>query len=976
MTHNWNSPPNRLVSIINDMPQDEFKAVTERLLKEMRFKISNATATGKYLEFEATREGEELDRVYLIRAARGQKRITPEELQATVGKKKGAKDMSPVYISTGGFTEEAGKYAELLNVSLADGDKLMLLLRKFNMEDDLEKSANRRVVESEGDRFLPSIDELENCMRWGNDFYHSGNYRKAIEYYDSAIRLKTQYDLAWLMKGNALSALGAYDEAIESFEKVLEYNPASEEAWYNLGATLYHMGRYEDEIACYDKALELRPEFAKAWNNKGTTLYELGKYEEAVMCYDRVLKTEPDNVSALNNRGVALKKLKNHDEALKSFDRAVKKKEDYTDAWLNRGILLQEMARNQEAIDSYDKVLTKWKSPEVLCQKGTAQTAAGQYRQAIESFDESLAMRPEWSVALEEKAKAEALLREAAAAEALRAGEEAERRRPAPKPAPEPETGEFCEKCGAALKPEARFCSGCGTQIGEIDETYLPAGMPAQLEAIEEQEALQRALDREEYLVERARSLRSNGRAEEALKSMEEALGISERAENWLEMGNVLAAMNRWDDAIEAYDRVLRTDPESFLGLSNKEAALVAIEELEAALEVNGRITVLEPEWLQAWVRRAVIFSRLGQHDKAVICLDRAADIAPGLAEVWNTQGAALMRLNKLDDTILCLDRAIQIDPDFAEAWTNKGAAMAAAGKNSKSLQYFDRAIDIDPENANAWANKGSALYNMDRFSEAVECFDEALSLRRTKEVLNSKGWALLGDDNPAAAIESFDDAIAIDQNYAEAWNNRGLAYSRKGDGTEAFDSFDRALAIAPDFADAKKNRDAAARRIEQATGKKPEAKEPKPSTRVRGKPEFEEAVKAAEKLEAEEIETEEFRCPHCNALGSVDDVFCEKCGQKFSVGMKEDAAEQKLEHILDTEEKPKAEKKKPAKKSRDELIEDMITIPGVGLAKAGLIIDAGYDTEAKLRKAEMEDLANISGIGEGLARKLKRKYR
>jgi NAD-dependent DNA ligase len=53
-----------------------------------------------------------------------------------------------------------------------------------------------------------------------------------------------------------------------------------------------------------------------------------------------------------------------------------------------------------------------------------------------------------------------------------------------------------------------------------------------------------------------------------------------------------------------------------------------------------------------------------------------------------------------------------------------------------------------------------------------------------------------------------------------------------------------------------------------------------------------------------------------------------------------------------------------------------MVTVPGVGYAKAGLIADAGYDSEAKLRKADAEDLASIPGIGEGLARKIKRKFK
>ena len=35
--------------------------------------------------------------------------------------------------------------------------------------------------------------------------------------------------------------------------------------------------------------------------------------------------------------------------------------------------------------------------------------------------------------------------------------------RPSPKPAEKKETSVFCENCGKALKPMAKFCGGCGT---------------------------------------------------------------------------------------------------------------------------------------------------------------------------------------------------------------------------------------------------------------------------------------------------------------------------------------------------------------------------------------------------------------------------------------------------------------------------------------------------------------------------------
>ncbi len=1071
----WDPAPNRLIGIINDMPQDEFEALTTQLLKEMRFNIKDSEFTNKHLDYEATRDDDKEERRFFIRAVRGQRKVGPDELQMTVGKRKGDKELSPVYISTAGFTEDADKYADMLNVSLADGEKLTLLLKKFNMADDLEKEQNQRILVQDGDRFLPSIDELENNMRWGNDFYGTGNYRKAIEYYDAALRMKSQYDLAWLMKGNALTALGLNEEAIHCFKKVLEFNPESEEAWYNLGATQYHLGKFEDEIACYDQALALKPDYSKAWNNKGATLHQLGKFEEAILCYDKVLRLEPDNVQVLNNRGVALKNLEDYDEALKSFDKVLRKKDDYLDAWLNKGILLHDMERYEDAIACYDTVLSKWRNPEVMLLKGVALTMLSKFMNAVEAFDGTLVMKPGWDIAIEEKKKAEDAMKEAAdgrvaavekevklAEEAARkvqedelearalakkelkdladcnscghvlhdgakfcaqCGTKTEDKRIIPDiPHPEADMKYFlCSECGAWVTDDDLTCPDCGVELTEEDDSIepdmLPVGKPKEQETIEEQRDIERALDREELLLEKSRFLRSMEKYDGAMKAIEDALGISEHPQLWIEKGNILACMNRPDYAIDAYDRALKAEPGNLVALLNKETMLSKVDEIDQALEVNNIITKNRPEEPLAWVRKAELFRRLGKLKKSIECFDKAVEIAPDLAEVWNAQGVALLEMGKHDDAILCIDRAIQIDPDFSEAWSNKGAVVLGSGDADKSIQYFDRAIDIDPENVGAWANKGSALYEMGRFAETIECLDEALTIKKDKVLINSKGWALLGDDKPDLAIEVFEEAISMDQNYAEAWNNRGLAYSRNENFAEAFDSFERALSIVPDFEDAKKNRDSTQRKIEQLltdkdpkaellTAKSPKAElagkaeeepeialapEVKPEKDIEVPKEFAEAIEAAEKLEQDEFEAEEFKCPHCGIIGTIDDMFCEECGQKFTTDMKEDVAEGKLEDLLEIaeapesaetddseqpEEKVEKDKPEPKKKGKEILIDEIVKVPGLGYSKAQAIIDAGFDTKTKLKKAKNEELEAISGISKDLAKKLKKKYK
>ncbi len=1016
-----------LMNIVNDLGPEEFRILSNKLLEKMDFKITSSRMRADDVEIEALREVEGNSEPFVIKVKRGHSDAGPEDIQKMVGRKRGGVDVRAIFISTTKLSKDARKYADLLGVNLADGDKFGLLLKELELDDDLKKQDSKKVLEQDGERFLPSIDELENQMRWGNDFFNSGNFKKAIEYYDNALKMKPNYDLAWIMKGSVLKSMKRMEEAAECFKKALEVNPDSEESWYNLGAIYYELQRYEDEIQCYDQALKINKNFTKAWNNKGATLHEQGKHEEAVLCYDKVLLLEPDNINVLNNKGVALKYLKDYGNALESFDKATAKKDDYKEAWLNKGLLLHDMEQYEHCISCYDKVLGLEKSPEVYYQKGIALMAMEDPRRAIDAFDNSLLLKPYWDLAIEEKKKAEEALKEMdesrlleleerrereAEEERLRLIEEEEKAKEleeklllkeaeereareaeesklaakkaaSKKPAITEEslTNDFadliglgsdpnCSACDAPLTDAAAFCAKCGHGVEDavpLPESELPVGDPPELEQVEEDLALEEEIREYSILFEKSKMLIRMMKYDEALDCLNTTIELEERASSILEKANLLYLMGRFDDAIEYYDKVLKKEPDNISAMMNRATSLIEIGEFEDALRANDVLTELEKEEPALWIERANIHMSLGDTLKAIESFDRAIEIEPGSSEVWNAEGIALLSIGKHDDSILCFDRAIQIDPDFSEAWCNKGNAILASGNPEGSIKYFDRAIDIDQDNDIAWADKAAALYEMDRFKEAISCLDMALNINETPLLLSNKGFVLISDDDLDKAIRILDKAITLDPEHPEAWNNKGIALSRMDEHTFALECFERALGIDPGFRDAIKNRDATVRRLgsQVEPDKAPE-------------PELDRTeIEVAEEIEDDMIAGEQFRCPACDAIGNIDDKFCDKCGTKFTEEEKEEAVIEELEDILDVKhdkkEKPKANTPEEVKK---EFVNALVGVPGVGFSKAEAVHDAGFTTFKDLEKASEAELVKVKGISERLAKNIKKVYK
>ncbi|MCK4757572.1 MAG: tetratricopeptide repeat protein, partial [Thermoplasmata archaeon] len=771
-----------LMEIIKNLDTEEFRMLANRLLEKMEFTITDSRVRADDVEIEAMREIDGITIPFIIRLKRGNKDTGPEEIQKMVGRKKGGVDMRVIFISTAFFTKDAYKYADLLGVSIADGEKFGLLLKEMELDRELKKQETRKVIQQDGERFLPSIDELENQMTWGNDFFNSGNYKKAIEYYDNALKMKPNYDIAWIMKGNVLSAMERFEEAAGCFKKALEVNPDSEESWYNLGAIYYNLQKFDEEIQCYDRALDINPNFTKAWNNKGATLHEQGKFEEAVLCYDRVLYLEPKHVNVLNNKGVALKHLKDYGGALDSFDKAIDEKDDYKDAWLNKALLLHEMERYEDAILCYDRVLGIEKSPEIYYQKGIALAAMEQYRKAIDTFNSSLVLKPAWTLAADEKEKAEAALKDmdetrlkeeeekrvreeeerlarekelkAQEEEKARAEEEEKEKlakaeeeekerlaREAEKASPKPKTDEkaltddfadimmgdeaplvpgSCAKCSADLNDNAKFCFNCG------EEVILP-----EPETVKPGEV--------------GMFFCSECGAE-----------VDEDVDECGECGAYLA--DEEEEDILPEPELPAGEPPELEAIEEKEALEMELDEEARAFE-KGKLLV-----------------SLMRYDEALDCMNEALEVEerPGLRL---EKANLLFLMGRFDDAIEDYNTILKKEPDNTSALMNKASALIEIKDYDEALKVNDKLLELEDAEPILWIERGNILLSLGDIQKAVESFDRAIELApEMAEVWNAEGAALLETGKHDDAVLCFDRAIQIDPDFAEAWCNKGNA--------------------------------------------------------------------------------------------------------------------------------------------------------------------------------------------------------
>lgn len=135
-----------------------------------------------------------------------------------------------------------------------------------------------------------NFQELVKC---GEKEAGRNNFEKALNFFDTAIRINPAFDCAYGDKALVFDKMGKLDESLKMYSKALEINPKNSVTWHNKGLTLIKKKRMDEAIDCFDKAISIDEDYSKAWYNKGRCLEMQGQMENAQICLTKARKLDP-----------------------------------------------------------------------------------------------------------------------------------------------------------------------------------------------------------------------------------------------------------------------------------------------------------------------------------------------------------------------------------------------------------------------------------------------------------------------------------------------------------------------------------------------------------------------------------------------------------------------------------------------------------------------------------------------------------
>jgi tetratricopeptide (TPR) repeat protein len=188
-----------------------------------------------------------------------------------------------------------------------------------------------------------------------------------------------------------------------------------------------------------------------------------------------------------------------------------------------------------------------------------------------------------------------------------------------------------------------------------------------------------------------------------AVQAYDRIFGLDEReeVEIYLDVGRKLAEEERFDDAIAALRKVLRTEP----------------SHPEALFELGG------------------LHLKQGAPLAAIALLRQAKEAGISERKLHLMLADALCRDEKYKEALAELDIAVAMKPQVADTHYRRALLLDRLEQYAEAVEALKKAIELAPREIKYHHRLGFTLETLGRRPEAIQCFKRALDVERTREL-------------------------------------------------------------------------------------------------------------------------------------------------------------------------------------------------------------------------------------------------
>jgi tetratricopeptide (TPR) repeat protein len=199
-------------------------------------------------------------------------------------------------------------------------------------------------------------------------FYLNNNQvEEAVKYFNKALTLKPNYDLALCGLGLANSMKGDLRESMKYFQKCLQVNPALTEAHNYLGVVYQEMGFIDKAEEEFKKVFLDKNYHSKelAYYNLSRLYFSQERFEKALDYAQLSTKENIRFAMGYNLQGLIHERLENLPQAIKSYEKALRIAKNEVNFSYNLAIALFKNGEFTRAKDIFEKISPNVTDPDM-----------------------------------------------------------------------------------------------------------------------------------------------------------------------------------------------------------------------------------------------------------------------------------------------------------------------------------------------------------------------------------------------------------------------------------------------------------------------------------------------------------------------------------------------------------------------------------------------------------------------------------
>lgn len=203
--------------------------------------------------------------------------------------------------------------------------------------------------------------DIRYLIDQGKQFFKNQAYRKAEAVFLKLIGSQHEFADICNMLGVIYHQTGQFGKAISYFQKALKINPNYTEALLNLSVLYNDLGEYKQAKALLAKSKKkveksgdridpfVKGKLANKHAEMGDLYRGVGLYDRAAHEFNTALNMAPHYADIRYRLALCLREEGKKQESLKEFQKIVKEKPDYVDAQVQIGITLYCLGKKKEA---------------------------------------------------------------------------------------------------------------------------------------------------------------------------------------------------------------------------------------------------------------------------------------------------------------------------------------------------------------------------------------------------------------------------------------------------------------------------------------------------------------------------------------------------------------------------------------------------------------------------------------------------